>query len=130
MLWSIIYQNLWSLIGGISVPIGSIFGEHIVLANYEATNDNELTVKAGDIVKVIVKEDSGILVQQLPFSVRYTSAYTCARTKDNITIELYNYTHGVKCCIICDCVYHLVYLNMHHYSNRLVPREYKQACSR
>ena len=38
---------------------GSLFEEYLVLADYEATTDGEISAKAGDKVKVIRKEDSG-----------------------------------------------------------------------
>lgn len=38
---------------------GSLFEEWVVLANYEATTTGEISVRAGDRVKVIKKEDSG-----------------------------------------------------------------------
>lgn len=38
---------------------GSLFEDHVVLADYEAMAPGEISAKAGDKVKVIKKEDIG-----------------------------------------------------------------------
>lgn len=38
---------------------GSLFEEHVVLADYEANGTGEISTKAGDRVKVIKREESG-----------------------------------------------------------------------
>lgn len=47
---------------------GTLFEDHVVLADYEASTDSEISAKAGDKVKVIKKEDSGLYprMSQLP----------------------------------------------------------------
>lgn len=49
---------------------GALFEDHVVLADYEAATDSEISAKAGDKVKVIKKEDSGLYprMSQLPAS--------------------------------------------------------------
>ncbi len=38
---------------------GSTFEEYVVLADYESTSDSGVSVKIGDMVKVISREDTG-----------------------------------------------------------------------
>lgn len=40
-------------------PAGNTFEEHVLIADYNASNDNELSVKAGDVVMVITKGEEG-----------------------------------------------------------------------
>ena len=43
----------------VHIYTGSLFEPHIVLADYTGESENELSVKAGDIVQVVQKLDSG-----------------------------------------------------------------------
>ena len=40
-------------------PSGNTFEEFVLLADYTASNHNELSVKAGDVVMVITKGEEG-----------------------------------------------------------------------
>ena len=49
---------------GFLFSIGCLFEEFVVIADHHATCENELSVKAGDIVRVIKKdEETGTYIQ-------------------------------------------------------------------
>lgn len=54
---------------------GTLFEDHVVLADYEASTNSEISAKAGDKVKVIKKEDSGLYpwMSQLPALFSFVS---------------------------------------------------------